>query len=68
MGKKKVRTYEIDAGDAKYLEEASEHFQARAKDLLFSYQCEDEDTEQLLEEAMNFVADVQDFFHHIAIV
>ena len=53
---------------AKYFRESSKDFQARAKDLLFSYQCEDEDTEQLLEAAMNFVADVQDFFHHIAIV
>lgn len=60
---------------AKYFRESSKDFQARAKDLLFNYQCEGanrnrdlESTEQLLEEAMNFVADVQDFFHHIAIV
>lgn len=58
----------MDAKLAKYLKESSEDFKARAKDLMFSYQCEDEDTEQLLEEAMNFVADVEDFFHHIAVV
>ena len=58
----------MDKKLAKYFRESSEDFQARAKDLIFSYQCEDEDTERLLEEAMNFVADVQDFFHHIAIV
>ena len=61
----------MDKKLAKYFRESSEDFQTRAKDLLFSYQCEDigrDDSEQLLEDAMNFVADVQDFFHHIAIV
>ena len=58
----------MDEKLAKYLRESSEDFQTRAKDLMFSYQCEDEDTEQLLEDAMNLIADVQDFFHHIAVV
>ena len=58
----------MDEKLAKYFRESSEDFQTRAKDLMFSYQCEDEDTEQLLEDAMNLIADVRDFFHHIAIV
>lgn len=63
----------MDKKLAKYFRESSEDFQTRAKDLLFSYECEGSsrdlgETEQLLEDAMNFVADVQDFFHHIAIV
>lgn len=58
----------MDKKLAEYFRESSEDFQARAKDLLFSYQCEDEDTEQLLEDTMNFVEDVRDFFRHIAIV
>ena len=58
----------MDAKLAKYLHETAEDLKARAKDLMFNYQCEDEDTEQLLEDAMNFVADVQDLLHHLAIV
>jgi hypothetical protein len=58
----------MDKKLAKYFRESSEDFQTRAKDILFSYQCEDGDTKQLLEDAMNLIADVQDFFHHIAIV
>lgn len=58
----------MDKKLAEYFRESSEDFQARAKDLLFSYECEDEDTKPLLDEAMRFVEDVRDFFHHIAIV
>ncbi len=58
----------MDAKLAKYLHETAEDLKTRAKDLMFNYQCEDEDTEQLLEDAMNFVADVQDLLHHLAIV
>ena len=53
---------------AKYFRESSEDFQTRVKDLLFNYECEDKDTKLLLEKAMHFVEDVQDFFHHIVIV
>ena len=58
----------MDKKLAKYLRGVSEELQARAKDIIFSYQCEDEDTEQLLEEAITFVADVQDLLHHLAVV
>ena len=58
----------MDEKLAKYLHETAEDLKTRAKDLMFNYQCEDEDTEQLLEDAMNFVADVQDLLHHLAIV
>lgn len=60
----------MDEKLANYLSEISEDFQTRAKDILFAYesQNEDEDTEQLLEDAMNFIADVQDLLHHLAIV
>lgn len=58
----------MDKKLAEYFRESSEDFQTRAKDLLFNYECENEGTKPLLEEAMRFVEDVQDFFHHIAIV
>ena len=58
----------MDKKLAEYFRSSSESFKERAKDLQFRFECEDEDTEQLLEEAMNFVSDVEDFFHHIAIV
>ena len=53
---------------AKYFRESSEDFQTRAKDLLFYNQCEDMDKAALLADAMQFVEDVEDFFHHIAVV
>lgn len=51
-----------------YLRESIQGFKDRAKDLLFYNQCEDMDKAVLLADAMQFVEDVEDFFHHIAIV
>ena len=52
----------------KYLIDTIQEFKDRAKDLLFYNQCEDTDKAELLKDAMTFVEDVEDFFHHIAIV
>ena len=51
-----------------YLRESIQGFKDRAKDLLFYNECEDMDKAALLADAMQFVEDVEDFFHHIAIV
>jgi hypothetical protein len=58
----------MDAKLANYLRERIAGLQARAKDIMFSYQCEDEDTDKLLEEVMAYIEDVDDLLHHIAIV
>lgn len=58
----------MDAKLANYLRERIAELQARAKDIKFSYICEDEDTDKLLEEVMTYVEDVDDLLHHIAIV
>lgn len=50
------------------LNDSIQEFQDRAKDLLFYNECEDMDKEALLADAMQFVEDVEDFLHHIAIV
>lgn len=50
------------------MEEQIKAFKDRAKDLLFYNECEDMDKKALLADAMVFIEDVQDFFHHIAIV
>lgn len=51
-----------------YLIDIIRTLKARAKDLLFYNECEDMDKQALLEDAMMFVEDVQDFLHHIAVV
>lgn len=60
----------MDAKLAKYLHETAEDLKTRAKDILFVYesQNEDENTEQLLEDMANYIEDVQDLLHHLAIV
>ena len=50
------------------LNESIQAFQDRAKDLLFYNECEGMDKEALLTDAMRFIEDVQDLFHHIVIV
>ena len=53
---------------SEYLQEQLEGFKSRAKDLLFYNQCADMDKKVLLADAMSFIEDVEDFFHHIAVV
>ena len=50
------------------MEEQIKILKERAKDLLFYNECEDIDKKVLLEDAMLFIEDVEDFLHHIAIV
>ena len=50
------------------MEEQIKILKDRAKDLLFYNECEGMDKEALLADAMQFIEDVEDFFHHIAIV